>query len=123
MTNRTKCRVTNLDTAVIIHIWAGDASLLTALPSYAAAFVPVLLQNSCSYCELPASAASSDLEQITMLCSASLSALRSAGWKPAWRPGWPPSQAGSHTHPLPGRLGQARILPDERGLARLQRIV
>ena len=35
------------------------------------------------------------LEQITMLCSASLSSWRSAGFQPAWRPGWPPSQAGS----------------------------
>ena len=36
------------------------------------------------------------LEQITMLCSASLSSLRSVGFQPAWRPGWPPSQAGSY---------------------------
>ena len=35
------------------------------------------------------------LEQITMLCRASLSSWRSAGFQPAWRPGWPPSQAGS----------------------------
>ena len=69
-----------------------------------------------------------------MLCSASLSSLRSAGFQPAWRPGWPPSQAGSPPrrgalpggeppHPLPGRLVPASVFPDERGLARLQLIV
>ena len=35
---------------------------------------------------------------------------RSAGFQPAWRPGWPPPQEKSHTHPLPGRLGQASAL-------------
>ena len=63
------------------------------------------------------------LEQITMLCSVSLSSLRSAGFQPAWRPGWPPSQAGSPPHPLPGRLVPALVFPDARGLARLQPIV
>ena len=43
-----------------------------------------------------------------MLCIGSLASLR---------------RAGSHTHPLPGRLGPARLLPDERGLARLQLLV
>ena len=62
------------------------------------------------------------LEQITMLCSASLSSLRSAGFQPAWRPGWPPSQAGRPPHPLPGRLVPALVFPDERGLARLHLI-
>ena len=60
------------------------------------------------------------LEKITMLCSASLSSLRSAGFQPAWRPGWPPSQAGSPPHPLPGRWVPALVFPDARGLARLQ---
>ena len=58
-----------------------------------------------------------------MLCSASLSSWRSAGFQPAWRPGWPPSQAGSPPHPLPGRLVPALVFPDERGLARLHLIV
>ena len=66
-----------------------------------------------------------ELEQITMLCSASLPSLRRAGFQPAWRPGWPPSQAGSPPggEPLPGRLVPALVFPDERGLARLQLIV
>ena len=55
-----------------------------------------------------------------MLCSASLSSLRSAGFQPAWRPGWPPSQAGSPPHPLPGRLVPAIVFPDERAMAGLQ---
>ena len=49
--------------------------------------------------------------------------LWSAGFQPAWRPGWPPSQEGNYPQLLFGRLGQAPGLPDERGLARLQRIV
>ena len=50
------------------------------------------------------------LEQITMLCSASLSSLRSAGFQPAWRPGWPPSQAGSPPPSPPWPLGASPCL-------------
>ena len=39
------------------------------------------------------------------------------------RPGWPPSQEGCRPPPLPGRLEQVPVLPDESGLARLQFIV
>ena len=51
------------------------------------------------------------LEQITMLCSASLSSLRSAGFQPAWRPGWPPSQAGSPPIPSLAAWGQPLSFP------------
>ena len=46
---------------------------------------------------------------------------RSAGLQPAsGQDGRSPRRGAT---PLPDRLGQARVLPDERGLARLQRIV
>ena len=58
-----------------------------------------------------------------MLCSASLSSSRSAGFQPAWRPRWSPSQEGHYPQPLFGRLVQAPGPPDGRGLGNRPRLV
>ena len=58
-----------------------------------------------------------------MLCSPSLFSLRSAGFQPASGQDGRSPRRGATPIPSPGRLGQAGVLPDESGLARLQRIV